>query len=78
MKCIICRSDDIKPKRLIEEIQRGTDIVQVEVQALACESCGERYYDRKTMRELQAMQKEVLNNTAKLSEVGKVLAYTRT
>jgi YgiT-type zinc finger domain-containing protein len=43
MKCVICGSPDIKEKNV------ENDIVMVSIKTLVCGSCGERYYDRKTL-----------------------------
>jgi YgiT-type zinc finger domain-containing protein len=53
MKCVICKSSDIQKKMIEEEIKSGMDIVLVAVEALVCMNCGERYYDRKTMRKIE-------------------------
>lgn len=75
MKCIICHSSDIQTQSVSEEIHKGTDIIQIQIKVPVCNSCGERYYDRKTMRELEELQVKLRNDSSKLSEVGKVLAY---
>ena len=53
MKCVICHSDNIQKKKVNEEYVIGNDIVYVPVEIMVCESCGERYYDRKTKRYLE-------------------------
>jgi len=53
VKCVICKSSDIQKKMIEEEIKSGTDIVLVAVEVLVCMNCGERYYDRKTMRKIE-------------------------
>lgn len=75
MKCIICHSDDIHTKDVIEEIHKGNDIVCITINIPVCSSCGERYYDRKTMKQLEKIQYEVAISSSQLSEIGKVLAY---
>ena len=74
MKCLICHSEDIALRTVVEEIHHGNDIVQVKTQAMVCASCGERYYDRKNMRDLEAAKLSITGNSARLHEVGKVLA----
>ena len=73
MKCVICHSDEIRVKAVHEEIARGDDIVRVPIEALVCANCGERYYDRNTMRKLEATRRRVREETLNLKEVGKVL-----
>ncbi|WCL50639.1 YgiT-type zinc finger protein [Leptospira sp. GIMC2001] len=75
MKCIVCHSQSIEPKDIMEEIHSGNDIIYVKLNIPVCSSCGERYYDRKTMKHLEEVQKTVFNGTSNLSEIGKVLVY---
>lgn len=53
MKCIICHGEEIAPADVFEEIEVGSDIVRVPVTVLVCRTCGERYYDRATVRWLE-------------------------
>lgn len=73
MKCVVCKSEDINKKRVDEELKRGTDIVFVPMDVLVCNSCGERYYDRKTMRFLEDIGEKIRDEKINLSPVGKVL-----
>ena len=73
MKCVICKSEDISKKKVDEEVKRGTDIVYVPVDVLVCNSCGERYYDRKTMQFLEDMGEKIKAEKVTLSPVGKVM-----
>ena len=73
MKCVICNSQDIATKRVFEEISRDDDIIRVPIQTLVCANCGERYYDRQTMRRLEKIRKHVREGEINLREVGKVL-----
>lgn len=73
MKCVVCKSEDISKKKVDEELKRGTDIVYVPVDVLVCHSCGERYYDRKTMQFLENIGEQIKDEKVKLSPVGKVL-----
>jgi YgiT-type zinc finger domain-containing protein len=73
MPCLICHSEEIASRAIIEEIHHGSDIVQVQVQAMVCAACGERYYYRKTMRQLEAAKLSLATNSARLKETRKVL-----
>ena len=73
MKCIICNGDDIHVTRVEEELKRGNDIVYVPIEVLVCSSCGERYYDRKTIRHLEEGELDLKSGEANLQEVGRVL-----
>ena len=74
MKCVVCHGDQIEPCEVTEEFSAGCDIVCCRLTVPVCKTCGERYYDRKTMRFLEDMEKQVQTGSARLREVGKVLA----
>ena len=73
MKCVICKSSDIQAKMVDEEIKSGMDILLVPMEVLVCMNCGERYYDRKTMRRIEDVRSRLKQNNLKVEEVGKVL-----
>ena len=75
MKCVICHGEDIKIKEVKEELYYNNDIVYVPVKVLVCGTCGERYYDRRTMRFLEEVERELKTKRVKLKEVGKLLMY---
>ena len=66
MKCVICNSEDIQRKQVDEEVRKGNDVVLVSIEALVCLSCGERYYDRRTMRHLEEITEKIKSNKAEL------------
>jgi YgiT-type zinc finger domain-containing protein len=76
MKCVICRGEEIVPRSVREEIHVGDDIVYVAVDALVCTQCGERYFDRATVRKLENIERELERSREKLKTIGKVLVYT--
>ncbi|MGR3173259.1 MAG: YgiT-type zinc finger protein [Candidatus Scalindua sp.] len=73
MKCVICKSSDIQMKTIEEEIKSGKDIVLISLEVLVCQSCGERYYDRKTMRKIEVVRSRLRKHDLKVEEVGRVL-----
>jgi len=73
MKCVICKSPDIQKKMVEEEIKSEMDIVLVAVEVMVCMNCGERYYDRNTMRKIENMRSRLKQKDLKVKEVGKVL-----
>lgn len=75
MKCLICHGEDIVTRDVREELTSGDDVVYVPVKILVCQTCGERYYDRKTMRFLEEAERKLKEGKANLREVGKVLVY---
>jgi YgiT-type zinc finger domain-containing protein len=75
MKCVICHGDDIKIMEVKEEFKIGSDIVYIPVKVPVCKTCGERYYDRRTMQFLEEMEGKLKSKQLELKEVGKVLTY---
>ncbi len=73
MKCIICKSPDIQKKIVDEEIKFESDIILVPVEVLVCNNCGERYYDSRTMRQLEETRMKLSVKDLKVEDVGKVL-----
>jgi YgiT-type zinc finger domain-containing protein len=72
MKCIVCKGADIERKKVDEDIRVGGDIVLVSVEVLVCNSCGERYYDRSTMKKIEEYRANLKNTNLNMVEVGKV------
>jgi len=60
---------------VMERLEVGADIVQVRVQVPVCQTCGERYYDRATMRHLEGVERELREGSGKTHETGRVLQY---
>lgn len=75
MKCIICHGQEIEVQNVREEIRIGNDLVYVTVEVPVCQTCGERYYDRQTMRYVENVERELKAGNGGLREVGRLLAY---
>ena len=73
MKCVICNSPDITRRKVEEEIRKNSDVILVPVEVLVCEGCGERYYDRRTMKRLEDIEQSIKEKRASLQKVGRVL-----
>ena len=73
MKCVICKSTDIEPKTVDEQIRAGEDIVLVPMTILVCSSCGERYYDSKSMRKIEQIRSKLKNQNLEVKQVGKIM-----
>lgn len=73
MKCVICKGSDIQLKMVEEEFKSGRDIVLVPLEVLICQNCGERYYDRRTMRKLEDIRSKLRSHKLEVEEIGKVL-----
>ncbi len=73
MRCVICEGREIEEKEVEEEIKIGNDIVLVPVKVKVCMSCGERYYDIKTMRMLEEVEDKIEKKQLRFELIGKVL-----
>jgi len=73
MKCVICHSTDITLRRVNEQLPRGEDNILLPVEVLVCSNCGERYYDRRTMKRLEEVEDAVSASRLSLERVGEVL-----
>ncbi len=73
MKCVICKSSDIQNKMIDEEIKSEKDIILIPLNVLVCMNCGERYYDRNTMRKIEEIRSRLKQKDLEVEEVGKVL-----
>lgn len=73
MKCVICKGDDIRSTEVKEELTSGTDIVYITITIPVCRTCGERYYDLRTMRKLEEATQKLRNNQLNVRPIGRVL-----
>ncbi len=73
MKCVICRGDSVEKMNVEEEIKVENDIVFAPLDVLVCRTCGERYYDRATLRKLESMEEQLKKDRSKLRKTGSVL-----
>lgn len=69
MKCVICKGSDIQLKMVGDEFKSGRDIVLVQLEVLVCQSCGERYYDKKTMRTLDGIRSKIKTHDLELEKI---------
>ena len=76
MRYLICHGDDIQTEKVREEIKVDKNIVYISIQTPVCHTCGERYYDRRTVRYLEEMEHKIPLSQIRLQEVGKVLELT--
>ena len=67
MQCIICHGEAIASTPVQEELKIENDIVYVPIHILQCRTCGERYYDRRTMRFLEDVTQKLRNGEVPLA-----------
>jgi len=58
MKCVICKSGDVKKGPVQAEVNVGNDHLMVTVEAEACVECGEAYYSAETLRYFDRLRDE--------------------
>ena len=75
MQCIVCHGEDIEVTEVREELRIASDIVYVPIRIPVCRTCGERYYDRQTIRFLEEVDQKLREGKAELHAVGKVMMY---
>lgn len=73
MRCVICSSPDIEKKRVEEAVRLENDVVLFPIEVLVCLNCGERYYDRRTVKLLEEVEEEIKAKRMDLQAVGRVL-----
>ena len=73
MKCIVCNGSNIQPKRVDEQIKSREDIVLVQMDILVCETCGERYFNKKNMKKIETVREQLRDHKLDVREVGKVM-----
>jgi YgiT-type zinc finger domain-containing protein len=72
MKCVICKGSEIESRKVDEQIKVGEDIVLVQMDILVCANCGERYYDRPTMKKIEGIRLRLRKRELTAKQIGKV------
>jgi YgiT-type zinc finger domain-containing protein len=73
MKCLICHSPSIEQKTVNEQIWVGEDLALIPVEVLLCTNCGERYYGRRAMRQLEEAEQALKDQRLPVETAGRVL-----
>lgn len=73
MRCVICNGANIEMSRVEEEVCIKNNVVLIPIETLVCLSCGERYYDRRTMKFLEEVTAQIKSENAVLEPVGQVM-----
>lgn len=58
-KCFRCGSSDLQDKEVEELLRYGRYVVALRTKATACLRCGERYFDRDTVRLFEEMRQKI-------------------
>lgn len=72
MKCVICKTGEVKPSSVEAEIKVGCDRLVVPVEAEVCQQCGEAYYSAEVVRRLERVREEFARKAIVPPAVGKV------
>lgn len=72
MKCVICKTGDVKPSSVEAEIKVGCDRLVVPVEAEVCQQCGEAYYSAQVVRHLEKVRDDFARRAIAPPSVGKV------
>ena len=73
MKCIICHGQHFENNLVHEELRIENDIILVPIEANVCQTCGERYFTRQAMKQVELIEQQIARHERPLKEVGKVL-----
>jgi YgiT-type zinc finger domain-containing protein len=71
MKCVICHGNEIEIMEVKEEITDDGNIIYIPIKIPVCKTCGERYYDRKTVRFLEEIKDKLDKEELELKENGR-------
>ncbi len=63
-KCLFCEGK-LSKKTVTEIIKNDGDTVSLEVSALVCDNCGERYYDLETMKKFELIKQKLKSKQTK-------------
>ena len=72
MRCVVCKSTDIEKKIVDEDIKVDKNIVLISMEVLVCNNCGERYYERATMKKIEEFRLKLKEAKLNMEEVGKI------
>ena len=73
MKCVVCKGSHIELKSVDEQIRTERDIILIPMNIMVCSNCGERYYDRNSIRKIEEIRKKLKNKELDVEEVGKIM-----
>ena len=73
MRCVICNGNNIEMRSVEEDVRINNNVVLIPIETLVCLSCGERYYDRRTMKLLERVTAQIKSENAVLEPIGQVL-----
>jgi hypothetical protein len=72
MKCVICKTGEVRPATVQAEIKAGSDRLLVSVAAEMCLECGEPYYSAEVLQHLERVREDFGRKAIAPASVGKV------
>jgi len=72
MKCVICKSGEVRTATVEAEIKVGCDRLLVPIEAELCRECGEAYYSAAVLRQLEDIREDFIRKTIAPTSIGKV------
>jgi YgiT-type zinc finger domain-containing protein len=72
MKCVICKTGEVKPASVQAEIKVGSDRLLVPVEGEVCQQCGEEYYSSEVVRHLERVREDFAQKAIVPPSVGNV------
>ncbi len=72
MKCVICKTGEVKPTSVEAEVKVGSDRLLVLVEAEVCQQCGEVYYSTEVVRQLEKVREDFARKAISPTSIGKV------
>ena len=72
MKCVICKTGEVRPAFVQAEAKVGSDRLLVPVEAEVCQECGEAYYSSEAMRQIERARDDFARKAITPPPVGTV------
>jgi YgiT-type zinc finger domain-containing protein len=72
MKCVICKTGDVRPAEVQAEMKVGSDRLLIPVEGEMCQECGEAYYSADVLRYLERVREDFSRKVISPPSVGVV------
>ncbi len=72
MRCVICKTGEVRPAFVQAEAKVGSDRLLVPVEAEVCQECGEAYYSSDAMRQIERARDDFTRKAITPPPVGTV------
>jgi YgiT-type zinc finger domain-containing protein len=72
MKCVICKTGDVRSAEVQAEVKVGSDRLLIPVEGEMCQQCGEAYYSAEVLRYLERVREDFSRKAISPPSVGMV------